>query len=152
MGWNEAANYCLQQETNYEEALQWIDSSIQAEERFDNLSTKAQILEKTGETEQAQEIMAKAMPIGNAGQLHNYARGLIGRERKEEALEIFKRNVEQNSDAWFVELGLARGHSALGQFEQAVDAMKIAVEKAPEAQKAYVQGLVERLEKKEDIN
>ena len=41
---------------------------------------------------------------------------------------------------------------ALGQFDQAVAAMKIALEKAPEAQKAYVQGLVERLEKKEDIN
>ncbi len=152
MGPQQAANFCVQEEINYEEALAWINTSIQAEERFENLQTKAQLLEKTGEAEQSTEIMTKALAMGNGGQLHNYARSLIGQDKKAEALEIFKRNVQQNADAWFVELGLARGHSALGQFEQAVAQMKIAHGRAPEAQKAYVQSLVERLEKQEDIN
>jgi hypothetical protein len=152
MGPQQAANYCLQEEMNYEEAMGWIDASIQAEERFENLQTKAQLLEKTGDETQSAEIMAKALDMGNAGQLHNYARSLIGQDEKEEALTVFERNVKQNPDAWFVELGLARGYSALGQFDKAVASMKVSLERAPEGQKAYVQSLIDRLERKEDIN
>ena len=43
-------------------------------------------------------------------------------------------------------------YSALGDYENAVKSMKVSLEKAPEAQKQYVQGLVEQLEKKVDIN
>ena len=151
-GWNQAANYCLQQETNDDEALQWAERSIQAEERFENLSTKAQLLDKTGKSDESKELMARAIETGNAGQLHNYARGLLGQDRKEEALKVFQRNVAQNSEAWFVELGLARGYSAVGQFDNAVTNMKVALGKAPEPQKGYVQSLIDRLEKQEDIN
>jgi len=152
MGWNQAANYCLTNEVNYEEALEWAESSIQAEERFENLSTKAQLLEKTGDSAQSAEIMVKALDIGNAGQLHQYGRQLITQDQKEEALAVFQRNAEQNSDAWFVGVGLARGYSALGEYDKAAESMKIALEKAPENQKAYIQGLVDRLESQEDIN
>jgi hypothetical protein len=151
-GWDQAANWALQVEDHYEEALGWTDRSIQIEERFDNLFSKAQLLEKTGETDQVAEIMDKALAMANAGQLHNYARQLMGQEKMDEALEVFARNVKQNPDAWFVELGLARGYSALGDFDKAVANMEIALGKAPEAQKAYVQSLVERLKNKEDIN
>ncbi len=152
MGPQQAANYCLQEEMAYEEAMGWIEASIQAEERFENLQTKAQILDQTGEAAQSAEIMAKALEMGNAGQLHNYARSLLGEDKKDEALAIFERNVEQSPEVWFVELGLARGYSALGRFDQAVASMKISLAKAPEGQQAYVQSLVDRLQKREDIN
>lgn len=151
-GWNQAANYCLQNEINYEEALQWADRSIQTQENFTNLSVKAQLLAKTGDEAQSAEILKKALEMGNSGELHNYARTLLGEGKKEEALAVFQRNVEQNNNAWFVELGLARGLSALGRYPEAAEQMKIAVGKAPDNQKAYVQGLVDRLEKGEDIN
>ena len=151
-GWNQAAQYCSNNDMNLEEAMQWADRSIGIQETFNNLSTKAQLLAKSGEEAQATELMAKAMAMGNAGQIHNYARQLLGQDRKEEALAAFKKNVEMHPETWFVELGLARGYSALGDFENAVKSMKISLEKAPDAQKQYVQGLVEQLEKKVDIN
>ncbi len=151
-GWDQAATYCLQNDVNLEEAIQWADRSIGIEERFNNLSTKAQLLEKSGDSDQAKEIMARALGMGNGGQLHNYARSLVGQDRKDEALAIFQRNLEQNPDVWFVELGLARGYSAVGDFDNAVKNMKIAVGRAPDGQKAYVQGLVDQLEGKTDIN
>lgn len=151
-GWNQAANWALQVEDHFEEAIGWADQSIQIEERFDNLFTKVQLLEKTGETAQAAEIMKGALAMANAGQLHNYARQLIGQDKKDQALEVFERNVKQNPDAWFVELGMARGYSALGEFDKAVASMEVALGKAPEGQKAYVQSLVDRLKSKEDIN
>ncbi len=151
-GWNQAAQYCLNNDVNLDEALEWADQSIGVQENFNNLSTKAQLLAKKGDQAQADEIMAKAMEMGNAGQLHNYARQLVGQDRKQEALAIFQKNVEKHPDTWFVELGLARGYSALGDFENAVKNMKISLQKAPDAQKQYVQGLVDQLANNVDIN
>jgi hypothetical protein len=36
-GYDDAAQYCLENKTNYDEALKWSDTSIQNEERFENL-------------------------------------------------------------------------------------------------------------------
>ena len=47
-GWRgpyQAANYCVQNELECEEAMTWVDSSIQNEERFENLALKSQLLE-----------------------------------------------------------------------------------------------------------
>jgi len=151
-GWDQAAQYCLTNDIDLEEAMQWADTSIGIEENFSNLSTKAQLLAKRGDAAPADELMAKAMAMGNAGQIHNYARQLLGQGEKDKALAAFKKNVEMHPDVWFAELGLARGYSALGDFDNAVKSMKISLEKAPEAQKQYVQGLVDQLAKKVDIN
>lgn len=150
--WNQAANYCLQNEINLEEAVEWADRSIGIERRFTNLSTKSQLLAKMGKEDEAAEIIQAALGLGNGGELHNYARQLLGRDEKQEALAVFQRNVEQNPDAWFVELGLARGYSALGDFDKAAENMRKAVERAPDNQKEYVQGLVDQLESETDIN
>ncbi len=151
-GWNQAAQYSLTNEMNLEEAAKWADTSIGIQETFNNLSTKAQLLAKSGDEAQAGEIMAKAMGMGNAGQIHNYARQLLGQGKKEEAVAAFQKNVDKHPETWFVELGLARGYSALGEFDKAVENMKISLEKAPDPQKQYVQGLVDQLAKKVDIN
>ncbi len=152
MGWDAAANWALTNETAYEKALGWADQSIAAEERFDNLSTKAQLLERTDKPEESEALMTRALELANAGQLHNYGRQLIGQDKKEEALAIFQRNLEENPSTWFVEVGLARGYSALGRFPEAAEAMRTGLAKAPEDQKAYIQGLVDRLARSEDIN
>ncbi len=151
VGWNQAASYALTNDLDLDRALAWVDNSIQAEERFDNLNLKSQILEKKGDVRQAAELHDRALAMANAGQLHNLGRQLLGQGKKEEALAIFERNVRQNPDAWFVEVGLARGYAALGRWDDAVESMKIAHGKAPEAQKAYIQGLVDRLERQESI-
>src|SRR5438046_789241 len=41
---DEGAQFCLTRKINLDEALRWADASVQNEERFDNLSTKADIL------------------------------------------------------------------------------------------------------------
>ena len=45
-GWDDAATWCADNKTNLEEALRWTDRSIQIEERFENLMTKARILKE----------------------------------------------------------------------------------------------------------
>ncbi len=152
VGWDEAANWALQNEVAYEEALSWADRSIQIEERFDNLSTKARLLEKTGKSAEAAKLIESALPKGNAGQIHGYARTLVAQGRKDEAMKIFKKNAELHANSWIPQFGLARGYSAMGDFDKAVTYMQRAHEMAPESQKAYIEGMLARLKKKEDIN
>ena len=151
-GWDQAARYSLQNDMDLEQAMKWVDRSIGVQETFNNLSTKSQLLSKSGEEEQAQEIIARAMTMGNAGQIHNYARQLLTQGKKEEALVAFRKNVEKHPETWFVELGLARGYSAVGDFKNAAANMQISLGKAPEPQKQYIQGLIDQLEKEIDIN
>jgi tetratricopeptide (TPR) repeat protein len=153
IGWDEAATWALQNETAYEEALGWADRSIQIEEQFDNLSTKAQLLEKTGKPTEAAKIIERAMAIGNAIQIHGYARSLLAQGKKDEALKVFQKNAERHPDSWVVHVGLGRAYSATGEFDKAVVEMQRAYDMAPAGpQKANAQALLERLKKKENIN
>jgi tetratricopeptide (TPR) repeat protein len=147
-----AADWCAQEGVNYEEALRWADQAVQAEERFETLQTKAQLLGKLGKATEAAEVSARAIGMGNAQQLHFFGRQLLGEGKTEEAMKVFKRNVEKNPGVWFVKAGLARGYAALGDFDNAVKTMKEVLASAPEPNRANIEGLVKRLEKKENIN
>jgi tetratricopeptide (TPR) repeat protein len=147
-----AADWCVQEEVNFEQALEWAERAVQAEERFETLNTKAQLLGKLGKSAEAAEVTARAVGLGNAQQLHFYGRQLLGLGKTEEAMKVFKRNVEKHPDTWFVKAGLARGYAALGDFDNAVKTMKEVLAAAPEPNKANIEGLVQRLEKKENIN
>jgi hypothetical protein len=151
-GLQSAADWCAQEGVNFEEALTWADRAVQAEERFETLQTKAQLLGKLGKATEAAEVSARAIGMGNAQQLHFYGRQLLGEGKAEEAMKIFKRNVEKNPGVWFVKAGLARGYAALGDFDNAVKTMKEVLASAPEPNRANIEGLLKRLEKKENIN
>ena len=64
LGWNTAANYCLNNDVNLEEALTWAETAISSPffglESFATLSTKAQILAKLNRGEEAQAVMQTA--------------------------------------------------------------------------------------------
>jgi tetratricopeptide (TPR) repeat protein len=152
VGWNDAATYALENKTNYEEALKWADTSIQNEERFENLNTKAQLLRLTGKAAEADATMVKALEKATPLQLHNYGRQLLAEKKTTEATRIFQRNAKQNPTVWFVYVGLARAQSAGGNFKDATKNAKEALARAPEAQKKYLQGLVDKLESGKDIN
>ena len=153
-GWQapyQAAKWCLDNDTNLEEALTWAQKSIDAEARFPNQQVKSQILAKLDRQAEAAEAMDAALDVANAGDLHYYGRSLQGEGKLDEAMAIFKRNARENPDAWFVDVGLARGHSGLGRYSKAAKYMRTAVDRAPENQKAYLQAFVEQLEKGEAI-
>lgn len=155
-GWRgpyQAANYCVQNELECEEAMAWVDTSIQNEERFENLSLKSQLLDAAGQGDEAKALLDKALTKGNAGQLFGYGVRLIAQGKNEEALAIFQKNVELNPDGWFVEFGVARGLSALSRFEEAAAQAKISLGKAPNpGAKGFMEAQVKRLEAGEDIN
>jgi tetratricopeptide (TPR) repeat protein len=150
---NEAATYCLTKKTALPEALTWADLSVQAEERFENLGTKADILKAMGKTDEAKTIWQHAMEIAKPVQLYTYARGLQAQKRDAEAMEMFKTVGEQSPNDLFGHLAKARIKSHAGDYAGAAEEIKqaIAVTTDP-ARKEAIKGLLDKLNAKQDIN
>jgi Protein of unknown function (DUF2911) len=151
-GWDDAANYLLQEKINLDDALKYSEKSIQNEERYDNLITKARVLDALGRKDEATTARSKALTMANAVQLHGYGRQLQIDGKQSEAFAIFRDNAKKNPDAWIVHVGLSRMYSAQGDFANAAREMNVAVAGAPDGQKQPLQAFARRLEAKEDIN
>src|ERR1700687_1395661 len=142
MSWDDAAVYLLTEKIALDDALTYANKSIENEDRYDNELTKSKILTALNRKDEA----------ATAQQIHMCARGLQGEKRNEEAFAIFRENAKKHPDQWFVHSGLARIYCSQGKFDDAAKEMKVALAGAPDNQKSYVDGLVKKLESKQDIN
>ena len=150
---NEAAQYCLEKKINLPEALKWAELSIQAEERFENLGTKADLLKAMGKTDEAKVVWKHAVEISKPAQLYSYARGLQVQKRDAEAMEIFKTVVQQAPQDLYGHMAQARLKSSAGDYTGAAEEVKQAIATIPDgAQKEAIKGLLEKLNAKQDIN
>jgi len=152
MSWDDAANYLLAEKVAFDDALIYTNKSIENEDRFDNEDTKAKVLTALNRKDEAAVAQKKALDLASPLQIHIYARQLQAEKRSEEAFVIFRENAKNHPDQWFVHSGLARMYCAQGKFDDAAKEMKLALAGAPDNQKSYVDGLVKRLEAKQDIN
>ncbi len=151
-GFDEAAQWCLDNNYNLEEALKWEDTSIQNEERFENLETKSRILDAMGRKEESAKVLSKAFDKATAIQLYTYARGLQRSGNAKRAFELFPQVPKKDANHWVSHLALARISSNTGDFPTAAKEMTQAISGAPDATKPFLQPLLKRLEAKDDIN
>jgi hypothetical protein len=150
---DEGAQFCLTRKINLDEALRWADASIQNEERFDNLSTKADILKALNRPDEAKTAWNRAVQIATPVQLYSYGRRLQSQKQSAEAMEIFKEVAKRDAQGVYGDLARARIKSAAGDFAGAASDAKQAQAAAPtDAQKQSIQALINRLEAKQDIN
>jgi Protein of unknown function (DUF2911) len=150
---DQAAQFCLTRKINLDEALRWADASIQNEERFENLSTKADILKALNRQDEAKTTWNKALEKGKAPDLYTYGRQLQNQKKAAEAMEIFKEVAKRFPNGVFGYLAQARLKSTAGDFTGALSDAKQAQAAAPsEGQKQAIQGLIDRLQAKQDIN
>jgi tetratricopeptide (TPR) repeat protein len=152
MSWDDAATYMVTEKIALDDALKYADKSIENEDRFDNELTKSKVLTALNRKDDAATAQKKALDLANPLQVHMFARGLQGEKKNEEAFAIFRENAKKHPDQWFVHSGLARIYSSQGKFDDAAKEMKVALTSAPDNQKVYVDGLVKKLESKQDIN
>jgi len=151
-GWDDAANYLLAEKYDLDEALKDEDRSIGVEERFDNLITKARILDALNRKDEATVARNKALSIASVVQLHGYGRQLQTQGKQDEAFEIFRVNMKKNPTHWAAHNEAARIACAKGDFDTAVKEMKLSSAAAPDQFKSTLDGFTKRLEAKEDIN
>jgi len=158
-GWNDAANYCVQNKTNLEEALKWADNATSlagiGEENFNTMSTKAMVLDALGKSDESAVLMQKAInhPSASVFQIHQYGRQLIATGKKAEALKVFQQNAKMHPNTWPVNVGLARGYSATGDYKTALKYAKMAYDEAPDpGNKNNMKAAIDKLEKGQDMN
>lgn len=135
-GWNQAANYCLQNNINHEEAIGWADASIQRGANFTNMSTKSGLLAQTGKAEESKEIMDNALKVATNAELNVYGYQLLNQQKFDEAIKIFQMNVEQNPNDPNVHDSLGEGYvlrDAKGDKKLAIKSFKKSLSLNPPA-------------------
>jgi tetratricopeptide (TPR) repeat protein len=156
--WRSAAQYAMQVKRP-NDALEFADAAVNRQfvgvENFQTLNTLAQAQEAAGKTAEATATRSKALNHYTAGpaDLHQYGRQLLGQGKKEEALKVFELNAKRFPNAWPVNVGLARGYSAVGRYKDALKAAKLALAQAPdEANKKTLAEGIKKLEAGKDMN
>jgi len=150
--WEEAANYLADHKLDSGQALKYAEQSIQVEERFENMMTKGRVLDMLDRQAEAAAVRSRALDTGSAIQVHVYGRQLQRQGKQEEAFAVFRGNIKKYPNHWLAHNEAARLACAKGDFETAVREMKIAASGADPQNKPAIEGLVKRLEAKEDIN
>ncbi|MFT3683005.1 MAG: DUF2911 domain-containing protein [Ferruginibacter sp.] len=153
----EAVRYCIDNNIELDQALQWIDRAIyfriMGVKNFYTLSTKAALLRKMNRPEDAKKVMDTAMPYGNMNEVHQYARELLNSKDITEAVKVFKLNYEKNPKEFTTNVGMGRAYSATGDYKKALQYMNAALPLSPdEGSKARVVAMIDKLKEGKDIN
>lgn len=156
--WVAAAQYALGAGRT-EQAVAWAEQAATSpavgQESFVTLSILAQAQAAAGDPESSQATLDRALAHRTADpiQIHFLGRQLLGRGEKDEAMRIFERNAELHPGEWPVEVGLMRGHSALGHYDQALIHAEKALAMAPDDNnRQTLTAAIERLKQGQDVN
>ena len=153
---NIAASWCLNNNYELEKGLEWINFAIttfNGGQKFVVLATKAQLLEKLNRSSEAKETMKQALNVGSVGNIQQYANQLLAAKKPKEALEVYQFNFDKNPNQFTTFVGMARGLSANGNYEKALEFAMKALPLAPNEQnKQTVQTMIDKLKMGKDIN
>lgn len=145
-----AAQWCLQNDVNTEQALHWINTAVDPAlggvKTFRALSTKAGLLTKLNRGKEADSLMNTALEIATPFELHGYGRQLLTQNKTKEAMVVFEKNFQKNKGAWPTNMGMMRGYSAIGNYKKALEHAKLALVQAPDdATKKVIEAAIQKL-------
>jgi len=155
--WQQAAQFCIQHNTDLDEGLAWANFAVSGnfigQKNFQTLSTKAQILALQGKKDEADAAMKEALPFAQMAEVHQYARQLLTQKRSKEAFDVFKLNYDKHPNEFTTNMGMARAWSGMGDYKKALDYLKKADGQAPDKiNKDNIAKLIPTLEQGKDIN
>lgn len=94
-GYASAANYALQNKTDYDQALKWIDQAVAQNPSFTTLNTKSNILRAMGKTADADSMTNKAVAMATEAELNVYGYNLLNGGQLDKAIDIFILNTKR---------------------------------------------------------
>jgi DUF2911 family protein len=157
--YNEAARFALTNKIAARDALQWAQTAatpaFPGQENFTTLITLADAQAANGMQSEAAKTRERALvsPTATAMDLHQYGRSLLQEGKKDEALAIFELNAKRHPNEWPINVGLARGNSAVGRYKEALKYAKLALAQAPDdANRGSLKTGIEKLEQGKDMN
>ncbi len=154
--WNQAARFALRTK-RLDEAYEFAKGATDptfgiGTQNFQTLSTLADVQEARGMAD-AKATREKALAMGNAIDLHQYARQLLQRGNKTEAVRVWRMNAKLHPNEWPVNVGLMRASSAEGNYKDALKYAKLALPQAPDPQnRKSIEDSIKKLEQGKDIN
>jgi len=157
LAWQTAAQWCVDHNTNLEEALLWADTStnpnILGQRNFQSLSTKAQVLAKLGRDKEAEDVMKDALPMATMAEVHAYGRQLLAQKKGKQALDVFRMNYDKHPTEFTTIMGMARGYSAVGDYKNSLEFLQKAQPLSPNAVNTQnITRMMDLLKQGKDIN
>ncbi len=152
----QAAQYCLNNNINLDEALIWSQravSGFQGQRSYFSLRNLAAVFEKLNRLAEADSVMTEALTMATAAQHSAYSRILITQKRTGKALEVQQANLQEHGDIYLVNLGFMYVYSAQGDFENALKYGNKALAQVPNpGAKAQLETNLIKLREHKDIN
>ncbi len=112
--WNQAATYAYQNDFNVDDAIAWADRSININKNFQNLWTKANLLEKKGNTGEVESLRKEAWAVSTEADINALGYQYLFANKIDKAIETFKKNVEDYPESWNVYDSLGEGYATKG--------------------------------------
>ncbi len=138
--WNDAAMWCLNHNTNLEEALSWAERSINggyngfaANSNITNNSTRIQLLKKLGRTDETQVAITQAISLIESANDANYLSQLLIRiEDYGTSVDFLKKANKSYPDVWYLHLNLAVSQYLNGESTPALKSINKVLNMAPD--------------------
>ena len=144
-GWNQAANWCLRNKTNLDEGLTWADRSISLTPTYQNLRTKAGLLDLKGDAAAAADLRKRAEPLATEADINVQGYQLLGENKVDEAIAVFRKNTADHPKSWNVWDSLGEGLDKKGDKAGAAENYRKALSMAPEDQKKRITDILAHL-------
>jgi len=145
-GWNQAAQWSLRNDVDLDQGLAWADRSIGIQANFQNLRTKAAILEKKGDAKTAQQLRDRALKVATETDVNTYGYQLLGEKKTDEAIAIFRKNVKDHPDSWNTYDSLGEALAAKGDKKAALENYNKALSMTTDPeQKKRINGILVKL-------
>jgi hypothetical protein len=123
-GFSSAANYSLQNKVNPEQGLQWADQAVTMNSNFNTLNTKAGLLEMQGKKADADKFITEALAVATETELNTYGYTLLNQGDKQEAIRIFKTNVDRHPESANAWDSLGEGYALSDDKDNAIKCFK----------------------------
>lgn len=138
--WNDAARWCLNHDTNLEEALEWANRSINggyngfaANKNASNLQTKAELLIQLDRQEALNQTIQEAMDLPmDEHQTNYFSIFLLRSEKYEEAKQMLAATLKRHENVWYLYLNSGLSHYFLGNKKSALKMLAETKKRAPE--------------------
>ncbi len=130
---NGAANYAIQNNLDTAQAMKWVNQSINFNQNYTNMRTKAALLKKEGDSAAADKVMATAMTIANENELNNYGYELMGQKKYPQAIDALKLCVQKHPESANAWDSLGEAYALAGDKKNAVPSFKKSLSLNPPA-------------------
>jgi len=142
----DAAEYWIKHGGPLDEALKFADRSVAMRPGYRNLTVRAEILDKQHDPKAAADARAKALALATEGELNQYAYGLMGDGKIDDAVKMFQSIVDRFPNSWNAQDSLGEALAQKGNKAGAIASYSKALALATDAaQKKRIEATLTKL-------